>query len=167
MQNSDLKIFCCGGTIDKVYFDANSEFQVGEPQIVTVLRDANITFEYEVESILRKDSLDMTAQDRDTVRLSIESCDNSHILITHGTDSMIATARALKGIKNKTVVLTGAMEPAKLKETDACFNIGCAIVAVQTLPAGIYIAMNGRIFTPDRVRKNLAENRFEEISPEQ
>jgi L-asparaginase len=88
------------------------------------------------------------------------------IVVTHGTDTMIQTAKALQGIPDKTIVLTGAMQPARFHETDAVFNIGTAIGAVQSLPPGVYIAMNGRIFRPDRVRKNVAAGCFEEAQPE-
>lgn len=158
-----IKVFTCGGTIDKVYFDAKSEFQVGEPQIVTVLRESNVTFDYDVQSILQKDSLDMTDEDRDLVRRTIEAASEKRILITHGTDTMIETAKALQGLPGKTIVLTGSLEPAKFRVTDAIFNIGCAVAAVQTLPDGVYITMNGRIFHPDKVKKNIEKSRFEEI----
>ena len=158
-----IKVFTCGGTIDKVYFDAKSEFQVGEPQIVTVLRESNVTFDYDVQSILQKDSLDMTDEDRDLVRRTIEAASEKRILITHGTDTMIETAKALQGLPGKTIVLTGSLEPAKFRVTDAIFNIGCAVAAVQTLPEGVYITMNGRIFHPDKVKKNIGKSRFEEL----
>jgi L-asparaginase len=158
-----LKIIACGGTIDKVYFDAKSAFQVGEPQVVTVLRESNVTLEYEVESVLKKDSLDMTDADRELVRSVVEASAESRILITHGTDTMIQTAKALSNISNKTIVFTGSMEPAKFKVTDAAFNIGCAIAAVQILPAGVYLAMNGKILDPNRAIKNIIINRFEEV----
>ena len=160
-----IKFFTTGGTIDKVYFDAKSEFEVGPPQVLEVLKDACVTFEYDIESILRKDSLDMTDADRQLVRQRVEreSCDR--IVITHGTDTMVQTARALAGIPGKVVVLTGSMQPARFRVTDALFNIGSAIGAVQSLAAGVYIIMNGRIFDPSRTRKNTAKNCFEEIEP--
>ena len=157
-----LRIIACGGTIDKVYFDAKSVFQVGEPQVVTVLRESNVCFEYEVESILRKDSLEMTEDDRELVRSAVLKVPESRILITHGTDTMISTARALRRIPGKTIVLTGSMEPAKFKVTDAAFNIGGAVIAVQTLPEGVHIVMNGLVLDPMRIVKNMAANRFEE-----
>jgi len=157
-----IKFFTTGGTIDKVYFDAKSEFQVGPPQVLEVLKDANVTFEYEIESILRKDSLDMTEQDRQFVRerAAAEPC--PRVVITHGTDTMVQTARALSGLAGKTIVLTGSMQPARFRATDALFNIGSAIGAVQGLPPGVYIAMNGCIFNPETTRKNLEKNCFEE-----
>lgn len=162
MTLQNLKIITCGGTIDKIYFDSKSEFHIGEPQIVTVLRESNIAIPYDVESILKKDSLDMNDIDRDLVKTAVEQSAESQILITHGTDTMVMTAKVLSCIASKTIVLTGSMEPAKFKVTDAIFNIGFAVAAVQTLPHGVYIAMNGRIFNPAITIKNIAENRFEE-----
>ena len=162
MSEQTLKIFACGGTIDKIYFDAKSQFHVGEPQVVTVLREANVSLQYEVESILRKDSLEMTDEDRRLVYSAVLKAAEPRILITHGTDTMVQTALALAGIPGKTIVLTGSMEPARFKVTDAVFNIGCAIAAVQILPPGVYLAMNGRILNPARTVKNLNTNQFEQ-----
>ncbi|MEJ0088889.1 MAG: asparaginase domain-containing protein [Limisphaerales bacterium] len=158
-----IKFLTTGGTIDKVYFDAKSEFEVGPPQVSELLHDANVTFDHEVESILRKDSLDLTEADRALIRERVMADSASHIVITHGTDTMILTALALKGIPGKTIVLTGSMQPARLRVTDAGFNLGTAVAAVQTLSPGVYIAMNGRIFNPETSRKNLAGHCFEEI----
>jgi L-asparaginase len=163
MSQQKIKIFACGGTIDKVYFDAKSEFQVGEPQIVSVLREANVTLDFEVESILKKDSLDMTEADRAIVRQAVASSSAEKILITHGTDTIIETGKALLGIPQKTIVLTGSMEPAKFRVSDAVFNIGAAIATVQVAQTGVWIVMNGRIFDPSKTRKDIANNRFEDI----
>ena len=159
-----IKFFTTGGTIDKVYFDASSEFEVGEPQVREVVENSNVAFEYEVESILRKDSLDMSDEDRQLVRRRIEAESCRLIVVTHGTDTMIETAKALCGIADKTVVLTGSMQPARFRMTDAIFNIGTAIGAVQSLAPGVYIAMNGLILDPARIRKNRQQNRFEIVS---
>lgn len=163
MTGKKIKIFACGGTIDKVYFDAKSEFQVGEPQIVSVLREANVTFDFEVESILKKDSLEMTDEDRAIVREKVLSCKEEKILITHGTDTIIETGKALGGIAKKTIVLTGSMEPAKFRVSDAVFNIGASVATVQTAQEGVWIVMNGQIFEPSKARKNIEKNRFEAI----
>jgi L-asparaginase len=157
-----IKFFTTGGTIDKVYFDAKSEFEVGTPQVSELLNDANVTFDHEIESVLRKDSLDMTDTDRALVRDRIAADPATRIVVTHGTDTMIQTARVLKSIAGKTIVLTGSMQPARLRVTDAAFNLGTAVAAAQTLPPGVYIAMNGKIFDPDTSRKNVASHRFEE-----
>ncbi len=157
-----LKFLTTGGTIDKVYFDARSEYQVGSPQVLEILKDHNVAFEYEVLSILQKDSLEMTDADRETIRQAVLADPGERIVITHGTDTMVDSARALLGIPGKTIVFTGALEPARSRYTDAIFNVGCAIAAVQTLPPGIYIAMSGRVYAADRVRKNYDTRRFEE-----
>jgi L-asparaginase len=158
-----VRIISCGGTIDKVYFDASSEFEVGEPQIDAIFREANATIEYQVESLMRKDSLEMTESDRQLVRKRVEEVDESLILITHGTDTLTETAEALAGIPNKTIVLTGSMTPARFRVSDAEFNIGLALGAVQSLPPGVYVAMNGQVFPAGTVRKNHALKRFERI----
>jgi L-asparaginase len=158
-----IKFFTTGGTIDKVYFDARSEYQVGAPQVTEILKEANVAFEYEVNSILQKDSLDMTDLDRQAIRQAVEAEPCRCIIITHGTDTMVDTAKSLLGIPGKTIVFTGAMEPARSRYTDATFNVGCAIGAVQTLPPGVYIAMNGRVYPAQQVRKNYDTRRFEEL----
>lgn len=158
-----IKFFTTGGTIDKVYFDAQSEYQVGAPQVTEILKEANVAFDYEVVSILQKDSLDMTDLDRQAIRQAVEAEPCRQIVITHGTDTMVDTAKFLLGISGKTIVFTGAMEPARSRYTDATFNVGCAIAAVQTLVPGVYIAMNGRLYPADRVRKNYDMRRFEEL----
>jgi L-asparaginase len=154
-------VFTTGGTIDKVYFDAKSEFEVGEPQIGQILKEAMVGFEFEVRALMQKDSLDMTDADRALIRASVERCDASLILITHGTDTMVEAAHALAGIPGKSIVLTGALSPARFRSTDAIFNIGMAVAAVQTVGEGVYIAMNGRVFPAGAVRKNRERNRFE------
>lgn len=156
-----IKFFAVGGTIDKVYFDRLSTYKVGEPGVAGILGESNVGFDYECESILRKDSLYMTEKDRQKVydHIRDEAC--PLIIITHGTDTMVKTARRLKGLPGKVIVLTGAMQPARFKGSDAEFNIGAAVAAVQLLPEGVYIVMNGRVFDPDRVKKNRRKNRFE------
>jgi L-asparaginase len=158
----EIKIFTTGGTIDKVYFDRLSEFQVGEPQIGEVLREANVAFQYQVEPVLHKDSLDMTEVDRHQILERVAADPHRYVLITHGTDTMIETALSLREMSGKVIVLTGSMSPARFRNTDAIFNIGCAIAAVQLLPEGVYVAMNGRVFRPDRLRKNRETMQFEE-----
>ena len=159
-----IKIFTTGGTIDKIYFDIKSEFQIGEPLIGQLLNEANISFDYKSESILRKDSLDLTEDDRRMIVKNIRSDSSQRILVIHGTDTMVETAKMLVGLPEKIIVLTGSMQPARLRESDAVFNIGYAIAAVQLLPSGVYIAMNGRIFDPHKTWKNIEFNRFESAS---
>lgn len=158
-----IKIFTTGGTIDKTYFDAKSEYEVGDPQIMDILRIANVRIPYVVETLLRKDSLDLNEDDRRIIvqRIQREPC--KRILITHGTDTMVETAHALESITDKTMVLVGSLNPAKFKNSDAEFNIGFAMAAVQTLEPGAYITMNGRIFSAGNVRKNRERNQFETV----
>jgi L-asparaginase len=158
-----IKIFSVGGTIDKVYFDALSQYQVGFPSVRNILESLPIAFEYKIESLLRKDSLDMDDADRALIREHVmaEPCDK--IIITHGTDTMIETGKNLHGIPAKCIVLTGAMEPAGFKSSDAVFNVGVAVGAVSALPDGVYIAMNGQVLDPFQCRKNRALGMFEPI----
>ncbi len=156
-----IDIFTTGGTIDKVYFDAKSTFEIGDPQIGEVLQDANLTIEYRITPLLRKDSLELTDADRQLIRKSVEESSANQIVITHGTDTMVDTARFLHGIGGKTIVLTGAMQPARFRFTDAIYNIASAITAVQLLPEGAWITMNGQCFDPEKTRKNVVMNRFE------
>ena len=157
-----IKILSTGGTIDKIYFDAKSEFEVGSPQAGVLLAEANVSFEYEVVSLLRKDSLELDDADRELIRQSVAADPCERIIITHGTDTMVQTARVLQaGVDGKVVVLTGSMQPAGQRVTDAIFNVGFAVAAVQLLPEGVWLAMNGRIHDPAITRKNVAANRFE------
>jgi L-asparaginase len=157
-----IRIITTGGTIDKTYFDALSEYQVGDPAIAQILEEANVNVAYEVQQVCRKDSLDLTDADRDAIYRAVSLSAERRVLITHGTDTMILTAQRLKDLKEHVIVFTGSMAPAKLRNSDAFFNVGCAIIAVQTLPPGIYIAMNGRVMDPEKAVKNRARHRFEE-----
>lgn len=161
-MNGPLCIVTTGGTIDKIYFDEQSDYTIGEPQISQILHGLGVSFDFICIPLLRKDSLHMTDADRALIRSVITAQASSHIVITHGTDSMVQTGVALQGISDKTIVMTGALNPASFRGSDAEFNIGCAIGAVQVLGPGVYIAMNGRIWDPCRVRKNRSANRFEE-----
>ncbi|MEM7476359.1 MAG: asparaginase domain-containing protein [Planctomycetota bacterium] len=156
-----IQIFSCGGTIDKVYFDAKSDFEVGETQIQEIFRRANVGFEFAIESLMRKDSLDMDAADRSLVRDRIAASEHSHFLITHGTDTMPDTARVLAELQGRTIVLTGSMTPSRFEASDAEFNIGCAVGALLSQPNGVYIAMNGIVFDGTKVHKNREAGRFE------
>lgn len=160
----DLLIVTTGGTIDKVYFDDKSDFQVGEPQIGRILQELGVAFRFSVIGLLRKDSLHINQDDRELLRAAIAAQPMTHVLVTHGTDTMVETARVLATVPGKTIVLTGALNPARFRGSDAEFNIGTAVGAVQSLPPGVYIAMNGRIWDPLKVRKNVAANRFEAAS---
>ena len=157
---TDLQIFTTGGTIGKVYFDALSEFQVGASPLDAILGEANVTLDYALTSLMKKDSLELTDEDRATILDAIMACDAQHVLITHGTDTMAKTAEALLGVNGKTVVLTGAMQPARLRSTDAIFNVGFAIAAARWMSPGGYIAMNGRFFDAGHVRKDRGAGQF-------
>lgn len=152
-----------GGTIDKVYFDALSEYQIGSPQVQEVLREAGVAFEFEVEQLMAKDSLELTDADREVIRERVLASPCERIVITHGTDTMVQTALRLVDVPGKTIVFTGAMQPARFRNTDATFNIGVAVGAVSSLAHGVYLAMNGRIFDPRRTRKNRERHCFEEV----
>jgi len=155
-----IKFFAVGGTIDKVYFDALSKYEIGESNINDILKDARVNFKSDVSSIFKKDSLDMTDKDRSAVHKIIKNDTCDKIIITHGTDTMIETAKVLETIKNKTIILTGAMEPAKFRSSDAIFNLGSAVAAVQTLQHGVYIVISGRVFKPDNVKKDRTLKMF-------
>ena len=160
-----LQIFTTGGTLDKIYFDALSEFQIGDPVVGSILESMNVGFEFCVDELMRLDSLDMTDQHRQIIQQRVSDSDAEHILIMHGTDGMVETAGWLGEIANKKIIFTGAMQPAAFTDTDAVFNIGCAVGAIQVVEDGVYIAMNGQLFAADKVVKNRAGQRFEEAGP--
>jgi L-asparaginase len=155
-----LKVFTTGGTIDKIYFDAASQYEIGEPQIGRVLQGAGVA-DIEICPLMRKDSLHMDDADRARVREAVQAESCQCIVITHGTDTMAQTALALGDCGDKTVVFTGAMQPARFHETDAVFNIGFALGVALSSPPGVYLAMNGQVFNPAQVRKNREAGRFE------
>ncbi|HEX5788662.1 MAG TPA: asparaginase domain-containing protein [Woeseiaceae bacterium] len=158
-----IRFITTGGTIDKIYFDELSRFAVGESQLGHILTEALVDFDYDVVPLLAKDSLEMTVADRQLLRDTIAADPRSRFVVTHGTDTMTETADALRGIPGKTIVLTGALSPARFRTTDAVFNVGMAVATVQAAPPGVYIAMSGRVFAAGAVRKNREENRFEAL----
>ncbi len=160
-----ITVLATGGTFDKNYCDDLSDYRIGKPQVTEILQQANVGFETVVEAIIGKDSLDMTAEDRRLLYQRVAEDTNSRVVITHGTDTMVETAQALAPIKDKTIVITGAMQPARFRNTDAHFNAGFAFAAVRLLPAGVYIAMNGLILNPEEAVKNRAQARFERRKP--
>ena len=159
-----ISIYTTGGSIDKAYSTQESRFVVAEPQIADILHEANVAMEWEVHSILKKDSLELNDRDREAIVEHVRRDPNRHIVLTHGTDSMIDTAKALSSIPGKVIVLTGSIQPAAFRRSDAAFNVGGAIIAVQSLPEGVYLVMNGQVFDPEKASKNLTLDRFE--SPE-
>lgn len=156
-----LEIIATGGTIDKIYADALSAFDTGAPAAPDILDRAGVVDDYTLTPLLRKDSLEMTDQDRSLILQQVRTSQAQQIIITHGTDTMVETARLLKPISDKTIVLTGAMQPAICRNSDADFNLGGALALVQVLPAGVYIYMNGQVLDPDRAQKNRDMMRFE------
>lgn len=159
-----ILIICVGGTIDKVYFDANSQYEVGEPAVRKMLRSLPVHFDYEVLPLMAKDSLDMSETDRARVAKAVIESEYDKIVVTHGTDTMQETAMAIGAGVDKTVVFTGALAPAIFRDTDAQFNLGGALAAVQVLPSGSYIVMNGEVFPANQVKKDLARKRFVRVS---
>ncbi len=158
-----IRFITTGGTIDKIYFDALSHFEVGESVLNQMLGEALVHIDYEIIPLLQKDSLEITDEDRRELREFIEHDDALYFVVTHGTDTMPETAEVLAGIDDKTIVLTGALSPARFRTTDAVFNVGMAVAAVQTSKPGVYIAMSGQVFEAGKVRKNRDANRFEHL----
>lgn len=163
MNQQPICILTTGGTIDKQYFDALSEYQVGEPAAKTILGTARAAHPFRIQEVLRKDSLELDDADRAAIAAAVEAAPESRIVITHGSDTMTITASALAAISGKTVVLTGALAPAIFAESDAAFNLGMAFAAAQVASPGIYIAMSGQVFDGLKVRKDREAGRFIEI----
>lgn len=158
-----IRIFTVGGTIDKIYFDAKSSYEVGPPNIGEILGGLKLNPRFDVTPLMQKDSLDMDDLDRAQVKEAVSGTEDRRIIITHGTDTMVHTAEQLGELalqQGKTIVLTGALEPARFKTSDAMFNIGAAITAVQILLPGVYITMNGQVFDHDKVVKDVELGRF-------
>lgn len=156
-----LLVLTTGGTLDKVYFDALSVFQVGPSVVGDILKNMNVAFEYQVVEVCRKDSLELTDEDRQQLKTCIESSDADYVLITHGTDTMVKSAQYIGEQDSKVIVFTGAMQPAAFTNTDAVFNIGTAIGAFGFAEPGSYIAMSGRVYPAGDVYKNYDSKRFE------
>ena len=154
-------IFTTGGTLDKVYFDAKGGYEVGAPVVRDILEHGRVTEPVAIVELLRKDSLEMIDADRELIRQAVAACETDGVVITHGTDTMVDTARALGAVAAKTIVLTGALQPGRFADSDGPFNLGMAIATVQTAAPGVYIVANGRVFDARRVRKNRARNCFE------
>lgn len=153
-----------GGTIDKDYprKDKGYAFEIGEPAVERIMQKVHPNFDFNVVSVLKKDSLDITDSDRGKIYKACLKTDSKKILITHGTDTMIETAKKLGTIKNKVIILTGAMKPEKFSDSDAAFNVGTAIGALNVLDKGVYIAMNGRIYPWNKVERNMETGEFVE-----
>ena len=153
LKNSIL-ILTTGGTIDKQYFDALSRYQITDTMVTKLLEVARVTHPFEIREVLRKDSIELTDDDRARVLEQVRRAKHSRIVITHGTDTMTLTARPLAKIPDKTIVLTGALAPARFSESDASFNLGMAFAAAQTASPGVYITINGTVFRAEDVEKD-------------
>lgn len=158
----NIKVFTAGGTIDKIYGEERGtlNFTFGNPAVKEIGETkVKLSLQYNIERLLSKDSLEMTQEDREIIKRACEGAVASKILITHGTDTMIETAKVLSDIKDKVIVLTGASQPYRFRESDAEFNIGVAFGALNVLSDGVFIAMNGRVYEWDKCQKN-ADGRF-------
>jgi L-asparaginase len=159
-----IRIFITGGTFDKEYNELNGELYFKDTHMSDLLEMGRSRADVEIRTLMMVDSLEMTDEDRDLIVHQCNNCDEQQIVITHGTDTMSETAKVLaKKVKDKTVILTGAMIPIKFGSSDGLFNLGSALAFAQTLPPGVYVAMNGRYFNWDNVRKNKQTGVFEEV----
>ena len=160
-----IRIFITGGTFDKEYNELNGELYFKDTHMSELLEKGRSKVPVEIRTLMMVDSLEMTDEDRDLIAYQCNQCEETMIVITHGTDTMSETAKVLaQKIKNKTVILTGAMIPIKFGSSDGLFNLGSALAFAQTLPHGVYVAMNGRYFNWDNVRKNKQTGVFEETA---
>ena len=156
-----ILVLTTGGTIDKNYFDALSEYQITDSGIPTLLKEARVALPFRVVELMRKDSLELTEADRSLIASAAREAPESRIVVTHGTDTMTETAGVLAAqVPGKTIVLTGALSPARFAETDAPFNLGMAFASAQVAPPGVYIAMSGEVFDGLKARKDRAAGKF-------
>lgn len=160
IADEPILVLTTGGTIDKLYFDALSEYRIGETVLPRLFALARVTHPFEIAELLRKDSLDLADADRALIAARVAQAPQRRIVITHGTDTMTQTARALAGIEGRTIVLVGALAPARFAESDASFNLGMAFATAQVAPPGVYITMNGTVFRADQVEKDRALGAF-------
>ncbi len=157
-----IRIFVTGGTFDKAYNELTGELFFKDSHLPEMLKLGRCNLALKIRTLMMIDSLQMTDDDRQNILQQCRSAPEARIVITHGTDTMVETAAVLAhGIAGKTIVLTGAMIPYKFGSSDGLFNLGSALAFAQTLPSGVYVAMNGRYFTWDRVRKNRQSGMFE------
>ncbi|QSR17861.1 asparaginase domain-containing protein [Novosphingobium sp. KA1] len=160
MTLAPILVVTTGGTFDKQYFDALSEYQIAESVIEKLLKTSRVAHPFRVVELLRKDSLELTDEDRALIRATIAAAPESHVVVTHGTDTMTDTAKALEGLEGKTVVLTGALAPARFAESDATFNLGMAFACCQSAQPGVWITMSGSVFDGLMVRKDRDAGKF-------
>ena len=161
-----IRIFVTGGTFDKEYDELTGQLYFQDSHVPEMLRLGRSNLKLDIRTLMMIDSLEKTVADREIILEQCRNAPESRIVITHGTDTMVDTARVLAAnIRDKTIVLTGAMVPYKFGSSDGLFNLGSALAFAQTLPAGVYVAMNGRYFPADRVRKNRQTGMFEDETP--
>lgn len=160
MSDQAILILTTGGTIDKGYFDALSEFQIVDSAIAGLLKEARVALPFRIEEVCRKDSLELTDADRARIARAAAEAPETRIVITHGTDTMTQTAQVLAAITGKVMVLTGALAPARFATSDAAFNLGMAIATAQIASPGVYIAMSGQVFDGLKVRKDREAGKF-------
>jgi L-asparaginase len=159
-----IRIFITGGTFDKEYNELNGQLYFKDTHLSDLLEMGRNKVPVEIRTLMMVDSLEMTDEDRGLIVHQCNNCDEDKIVITHGTDTMAETAKVIaKQVTDKTIVLTGAMIPIKFGSSDGLFNLGSALAFAQTLPHGVYVAMNGRCFSWDNVKKNKQTGVFEEI----
>ena len=160
-----IRIFVTGGTFDKEYNELNGELFFKDTHLNEMLKLGRCKAPIDIRTLMMIDSIYLNDEDRELIAQNCLKCDETQIVITHGTDTMVETAKIIaERVKDKTVVLTGAMIPYKFGSSDGLFNLGSAIAFVQTLPAGVYISMNGRIFNWDNCKKNKIIGEFQEIN---
>jgi L-asparaginase len=158
-----IRFFITGGTFDKEYDEINGRLYFKDSHLPEMLRLGRCTVPLEIRTLMMIDSLEMTDADRDIIVEQCRVAAEKRIVITHGTDTMVTTARVLASqVPDKTIVLTGAMVPYKFGSSDGLFNLGSALAFVQALHAGVYVVMNGRCFNARNVRKNRETGMFEE-----
>ena len=159
-----IRIFVTGGTFDKTYDEIRGRLAFGDTHLAAMLKKGRARVPVSVRTLMMVDSLDMTDADRELIVRNCAQCEESSIVITHGTDTMVETAAAIaQGVSGKTIVITGAMIPFAFGSSDGLFNLGSALSLVQVLPPGVYIAMNGQHFAWDGVRKNRETGVFEAV----
>lgn len=162
----DIRIFITGGTFDKEYDELTGKLFFRDTHLPEMLKLGRNRVEVEIRTLMMIDSLEMTDIDRELIARHCREASEDKIIITHGTDTMAETASAIaKSVTNKTVVVTGAMIPYKFGSSDGLFNLGSAMAFVQTLPHGVYVAMNGKFFQANNVRKNKETGQFEALLP--
>lgn len=160
-----IRVFVTGGTFDKEYNELTGQLFFKDTHLPEMLVLGRSRLDVQVRTLMMIDSLDMTDMDRELIADHCSRCDSDMIVITHGTDTMSITAELLASrIKDKTIVITGAMIPYKFGSSDGLFNLGSALAFVQALPKGVYVAMNGKVFNAGNVRKNKQTGEFEQIN---